>query len=96
MKSMNHLEDRFVVETLEARERLLKGFNGSAHLYFVDAMERDCAQIAAGRIRTGKTKDVTNPGQGEAPRRDPLMEEVYAAKDKISQRMRLEKKENAA
>jgi hypothetical protein len=93
MKNLKLSEDQFVVETLEARESLLKSFNGDAHLYFVSAMERDRAQIAAGRVRTGMTKDVVNPGQGKAPQRDPLMEELYATREKLSKEMAT-KKEN--
>jgi hypothetical protein len=96
MKTINDLEDLFVVETLEARKTLLKAFDGNAHLYFVDAMTRDRAQIATGRIRSGKTKDVVNPGQGEAPLRDAVMEEIYATREKLSREMKLKKKVKAA
>jgi hypothetical protein len=96
MKNLDHLEDRFVVETLEARESLLKSFNGDAHLYFVNAMERDRAQIAAGRVRRGITKDVINAGQGNAPRRDPLMEEIYATKEELSRKLAMAQKEKSA
>ena len=46
MNSHAQVEDKIVVETLAARESLLKSFNGDAHLYFINALERDRARIA--------------------------------------------------
>jgi hypothetical protein len=51
---MKQSEDQTVIETRNARKRLLKEFNGDAHAYFLDAMRRDKARIATARRRISR------------------------------------------